>query len=153
SQGRRRAPRAPQRARALGARAGVRPLRRRSLRGRARRLPHGRPPPRRGALAREQRAPPERAPRPPASRRDREAGGAPMKNRDPRELAADPLEQADETRRLIARSPAEGGTSTDGGEAWRGKALLACLKNDNVLLEALAALLARKPESAPAPLA
>ncbi len=58
--------------------------------------------------------------------------------RDPRELADDLLEQADETRRLIAKFNEE-------SDAWRAKALLACLKNDNAILEALAALIARKP--------
>jgi hypothetical protein len=64
------------------------------------------------------------------------------KERDPGELRSDLLEQADETRRLIARFSEE-------SEAWRAKALLACLKNDNVLLEALAALLGRDAPSAP----
>lgn len=60
------------------------------------------------------------------------------KERDPRELSEDLLEQADETRRLIARF-------SEDSDAWRTKALLAALKNDNVILEALAALVVRKP--------
>ncbi len=57
-----------------------------------------------------------------------------MRERDPRELKAELVEQADETRRLIARFSEE-------SEAWRTKALLACLKNDQAILEALASVL------------
>ena len=59
-----------------------------------------------------------------------------MKERDAQDLRSELLEHADETRRLIARF-------ADDSEAWRGKALLACLKNDQAILEALAVLLAR----------
>lgn len=65
------------------------------------------------------------------------------KDRDPDELRSELLEQADETRRLIARFSEE-------SDAWRAKALLACLKNDQAILEALASLVAR-PVSAKEP--
>jgi hypothetical protein len=57
-----------------------------------------------------------------------------MRDRESRELVEELLEQAEETRRLIARY-------SDESEAWRSKALLASLKNQQALLEALGFML------------
>jgi len=59
-----------------------------------------------------------------------------MKERDGRELRSELLEQADETRRLIARF-------SEDSQGWPAKALLACLKNEQAILEALAVLLGK----------
>ncbi|HZV01017.1 MAG TPA: hypothetical protein VFF73_30155 [Planctomycetota bacterium] len=63
-----------------------------------------------------------------------------MRDRESRELVEELLEQAEETRRLIARF-------SDESESWRGKALLACLKNQQALLEAFGFMLRAGPSA------